>query len=156
MRNSRSVWFRLLLLSCLGLRGAAEPPAEVGAATPWGVTWHPSEALMDLQAELRPRVGAVLHLPSPGSVPGATVEVWGEGPQETLKLFQARLDPELQAAFAKGWDCDTSAQMLCETMAMGWDVHAPTVPAVFYNGFQPALPAQDTAWVRPLVRPHRP
>jgi hypothetical protein len=68
---------------------------------------------------------------------GAVVEVWGEHPEETLRLFRKRLLPELAVAFEMGLSSGTSRQMLSEFMAMGADVHAPSTPSVFYNAYRP-------------------
>ena len=137
MRNSRSKLFSGLMVSCLVCGAAVEPPAAELEPVPWTVAWHPSEQPVALQVALKPLMGPVLHLPAQGGGPGATVVVWGEGPQEAIKRFQARLDPELEEAFFKGLTCTLAAQDLGETIGMGWDVHAPSESAVYYNCLRP-------------------
>jgi hypothetical protein len=85
-----------------------------------------------------PRGAAPILEPLAARTDGAVVEVWGEHPEETLRLFRKRLNPELAAAFELGTCSGTSRQMLSEFMAMGADVHAPSTPSVFYNAYRPS------------------
>ena len=132
-----------LTFTCGLLQGAPSEPILVPESpSPWVVAWKAAALPQLADTSLRPLRGPMRHLADPGEAASAVVEVWGEGPRETLRLTLQRLSPELQVAFQVGLDCDTSAQMLREFMATPGDVHAPTSPMVYYNCLRPS----ETAW----------
>jgi hypothetical protein len=67
----------------------------------------------------------------------ATVEVWGEDRQETLRLFKTQLNPALVQAYQVGVSSSIGTQILSEIMSMGAGFHPPSVASVWYNCYQP-------------------
>ena len=113
-------------------------PAAVAQEPLPRAPWYWNLQVPSLGLKAAPAVAPRALEAGPGRTYGAVVEVWGEHPEETLRVFRKRLLPELAAAFEVGLSTGTSRQMLSEFMAMGADIHAPSTPSVFYNAYRPS------------------
>ena len=138
-----------LALSCsLLLAGPAVEPGLEHPTAPW--PWHINVTIQDL--------GVQPWLPNPAESPrqrkeafqphaslrlagSATVEVWGNEPQEAMNLVRELLYPELRVAFQTGWSGNVSKQICGEIFAMatsGQEIKAPSTPSSFYNCLRPS------------------
>jgi hypothetical protein len=104
----------------------------------WAVSWAPQAGPNLPGPRLKPVLSPGVRLAPPGKVAEAIVEVWADTTQEPFRLFQARLAPELVQAYNQGYVCDTSAQTLCEFMAMVGEIKPLSRPVVYDNCLQPA------------------